>query len=91
MYQLVYMKADFEPWWQFESWQDHIITVEEFAMEFDCLQALERKVQYFRTLYTHEKYKQPHFWAFWNEEEQVFCDGCDEDLQVYHGLLIVSE
>ena len=25
MFEIIYMKADFEPWWAFEGWEEHII------------------------------------------------------------------
>lgn len=29
--------------------------------------------------------------AFWCDEEKCFCEECDDDLQVYHGLLVLKD
>ena len=33
MYKIIYMKADFEPWWQFEGWEEHIVSVYSYEEE----------------------------------------------------------
>lgn len=88
MYKIIYMKADFEPWWQFDEWEDYIVEVYEFdsreAYEVGCVQIL----QDFRDKYEHEMVKQGKFYAFWKEDEIMYCEGCDEDAQLYHGLIL---
>ncbi len=33
MFKIIYMKADYEPWWQFEGWEEHIVSTETFDTE----------------------------------------------------------
>ena len=35
--------------------------------------------------------KKDCFYAFWSEDEINFCDGCDEDLQLYHGVILMKD
>lgn len=91
MYKLILMKADYEPWWQFDDIQEkyveelHFDHYENYA--FRALQV----VQNFRQKYQHEANRDGIFYAFWNDEEVQFCEGCDEDLQVYHGVIFSHE
>ena len=38
-----------------------------------------------------EAMKQDCFFAFWSNNEQCFCEGCDEDLQLYHGVILMAD
>jgi len=82
------MKADFEPWWQFEEWEDYIVDVYEFKSATEFEKAREQILNDFREKYEHEAVKQGKFYAFWKENEVMYCEGCDEDAQLYHGLIL---
>lgn len=88
MYKIIYMKADFEPWWQFEEWEDYI--VEEYVFESKEMyeKGLSEILGNFRNKYEHEMVKKDKFYAFWKEDEIMYCEGCDEDAQLYHGLIL---
>ena len=86
MYKIIYMKADFEPWWQFEGWDDYIVEQWEYDNEQEFNQALQMKLEEMRIKYPHEKMKDCYY-AFWDEKELEYCESCDEDAQVYHGIL----
>lgn len=85
------MKADFEPWWKFEGWEEHIVTAENYQTIEQCEEALASKLQEFRVQYAHERSKENKYWAFWNEQEQCYCEGCEEDQQIYHGIMLIVE
>ncbi len=91
MYKLILMKADYEPWWQFDDIQ------EKYAEEltFENYESYESKIlqvlQNYREKYQYEASRNGLFYAFWNDAEVEFCEGCDEDLQVYHGIFFSHE
>lgn len=89
MYEVVYMKADYEPWWLFDGWEQNILSRESFQSKVEAESYLEKLVGMLRTRYPKEKRKEQYFYAFWSSEEQCFCDTCDEDLQVFHGLFLL--
>ncbi|AYC29469.1 DUF1033 family protein [Paenisporosarcina cavernae] len=91
MYQLIYMKADYEPWWMFEGWEEYIVQTETFDNIDDAMNGLVLKVKEFSQKYPHLKTKDDTFWSFWSDEEIVFCDACDDDLQTYHGIICMKE
>jgi len=58
MYTILYMKADYEPWWKFEGWEAFIQTKETFDTKEQFEQALQRKLNQFRSAYEHEASKE---------------------------------
>jgi len=90
MYTILYMKADYEPWWKFEGWEAFIQTNETFATEEQFELALQRKLDHFRLTYENEATKEGKYWAFWSEHESFYCEGCDDDAQVYHGIMALK-
>lgn len=88
MYKIIYMKADFEPWWQFEGWESTIISIKAFDSEHQFELALQEILTEFRLAYGSEQSKDGKFFAFWNEDECEYCEACDEDAQWYHGIIV---
>lgn len=87
MIKIIYMKADYEPWYEFEGWEEHIVEQVSFKEENEALEFLNKKLEEFRRNFPFEKVKGDKYWAFWSVKEQCFCDSCDEDLQIYHGII----
>lgn len=90
MYKIIYMKADYEPWWQFEGWEEHIVSIQEFEHEQQFDEALTAKITRFRDTYDNEVLKKERFYAFWSEDESEFCEACDDDAQIYHGIIVLT-
>lgn len=91
MYEVIYMKADFEPWWLFEGWEEQIVERKSFEEVDQVKIHLEGLLSEFRVKYTHEATKNGAFWAFWSEDEKEYCIPCDDVLQIYHGILILKD
>lgn len=87
MNEIIYMKAEYEPWWMFSGWEKTIIEKHVFTNDADARTYLESILSRFRNEYPHEENKKGACWAFWTEDEQEFCEACDDDLQTYHGVL----
>lgn len=87
MYEIIYMKANYEPWWQFDGWEKEIVSRKEFQTAQEAEAFLEEMKVSFAGRYPHQLSKGAAFIAFWTEDEQVFCEACDDDLQTYHGLI----
>ncbi|MBB4826032.1 hypothetical protein HNO89_003269 [Sporosarcina luteola] len=91
MYEIIYMKADYEPWWMFDDWRTTVVTAQTFREK-------EEAAAYFYDLYTklnseHEfnEKRKNCFFTFWSETERVYCEGCDECLQLYHGIIVLHD
>ena len=90
MYTIIYMKADYEPWWKFDGWQSFIVTNETYEEKSQFDQALQEKLSVFRSTYENEESRENKYWAFWSEAESCYCEACDDDLQLYHGIIAIE-
>lgn len=88
MYRIIYMKADFEPWWQFEGWESNIVTKYEFQTEEEFQKGLDKILSQFRSQYEHEESKEGKYFAFWSDVEKHYCEACDDEAQIYHGIIL---
>ena len=87
MHEIIYMKAFYEPWWQFDGWEKEIVSRKSFSSAIEAEAFLQEMKTLFAGRYSRQAVKGRAFIAFWTEEEQVFCEACDDDLQTYHGLI----
>lgn len=89
MYEIIYMKADYEPWWNFDGWEEFILERKAFEDEGDALDYLSSVLRDLRSKFPFEKEKEKDhkYWAFWNVKDQCYCENCDEDLQIFHGVI----
>ncbi|EUJ39191.1 DUF1033 family protein [Brochothrix campestris] len=79
-----------EPWWFFEDWREDIISERQLATESLALTAYQSAFERLATTYPYHQVKEQQA-AFWCEEEKSFCEECDDDLQVFHGLLLLKD
>lgn len=82
------MKADYEPWWMFEGWQSNIVTTSTFQSEHEFDKHLLETLMSFRQQYEHEASKENKYYAFWTDKEREYCEACEDDIQIYHGIII---
>ncbi|MEG0685583.1 MAG: DUF1033 family protein, partial [Coprobacillus sp.] len=66
----------------------HIVSTQKFASEQQFNNAFTELISQFRQKYNNEASKHERYYAFWSEEECEFCEACDEDAQIYHGIII---
>ena len=91
MYEVIYMKADFEPWWMFEGWEEDVLSRQTFVDECNAINFLEETLSNLRVKYQNESKKKNCFFAFWSENEKINCEACSDDLQIYHGIILLFE
>ncbi|TMU86975.1 DUF1033 family protein [Bacillus sp. BHET2] len=81
-------KSDAEPWWFFEGWEREIVEDWAFESREAAVDAFLVEMRRLRSQYPNSKSKKFHSIAFWDPDEIVFCEACDDDLQLYYGLVI---
>ena len=91
MYEVIYMKADYEPWWMFEEWEETIRSRYSFDDRALAEVYFKKLTSELREKHKHEAMKKDCFFAFWSEDEINLCEGCDEDLQLYHGVILMRD
>lgn len=87
IYEVVYMKADYEPWWMFDDWEKMIQSRMSFASAEEALEYLADLKMEFGVKYNYQDERKDCFFAYWSDSERMFCEGCDEDLQIFHGII----
>ena len=91
MFEIVYMKAEFEPWWMFDGWEENVLSRRAFEEIQEAKECLEEILATLREKYSNESIKKDCFFAFWSDDEINLCEGCDEDLQLYHGVILMKD
>ncbi|MGG0644437.1 DUF1033 family protein [Sporosarcina gallistercoris] len=91
MYEVIYMKADYEPWWMFEGWEEMVRLRRSFEELEDAVEFANSIMDEMRRCFSHEKTRKGSYAAFWNPGERTYCDGCDDDLQLYHGVFMLKD
>lgn len=89
MYQVIQTKGTDEPWWFFENWKRMIQHVTEVETLDEAVSTYHELSEIFAQQYAHHREKDGTL-AYWNDDETEFCGPCDDDLQVYHGLLVMQ-
>ena len=91
MYQVIQTYSEDEPWWFFEEWENNIKSEIVFDKFHDAEKEFMEQYDKLHNEYEEVKCKDPFLVAFWNEDEFIYCEDCDEDLQAYRGLMIVED
>lgn len=90
MYQVLRLYGDFEPWLLLEGWQEDIVTSETFDNYDQAENYYQSQCQLLSQQFPKVKTESEKMSAFWDPEEQRWCEECDEFLQQYHSLLILE-
>lgn len=80
--------SDAEPWWFFENWTRDIVTEWEFDNQKEAIRKYLDESERLSREFPNMKTKKFSSVAFWDESEVVFCEACDDDLQMYHGIIL---
>jgi hypothetical protein len=87
-WKVILTKSDAEPWWFFEEWKRDIVEQWEFDNKKDALAKYMNEIVRLNNLLPNMMTKQYNSIAFWDPGEVVFCEACDDDLQMYHGIIL---
>lgn len=89
MHEIFYIKGFEEPWWMFEGWEEDIVDQKSFSEFEEARLYFEGMKKVLSGKFSSEKSKGQGAIAYWNEGDLAYCEDCDEDMQIYHGLLWV--
>ncbi len=90
MYQVIELYGDNEPWWFLDNWQQDIQQVKEFSSKEEARVYFQQQQDLWANKYHNQKSKTPFLVAFWDDKEIRYCDDCEDDLQQYHGLMLLK-
>lgn len=90
MYEIIYLKSFSEPWWMLPGWEQDIVQRKKFS---SIELANHFKKELGDTLliqYPEHQKRGEEFDVYWKKGDLEFCPDCDEDLQIYHGIMKVE-
>ncbi|MGR3764598.1 DUF1033 family protein [Rossellomorea sp. NS-SX7] len=87
-WKVIMTHSDAEPWWFFENWTRDIVTEWEFDNQKEAIRKYLDESERLSREYPNMKTKKYNSIAFWDESEVLFCEACDDDLQMYHGIIL---
>lgn len=91
MYQVITLYGEYEPWWFFDDWKEEIVSFKEFDSFPAARQFYEEKYNELQQNYVNHVTKKQYLTAFWNEEEIRYCEDCEDDIQLFHSIMLVKE
>lgn len=91
MYQVIKLHGDFEPWWFLEDWKDDIVDEWQFSNFQDAQKRFCELWQELHASFPLFESRENFLAAFWDSEEQRWCDECDESMQQYHSIMLLSD
>ncbi|WP_335870809.1 DUF1033 family protein [Bacillus sp. 2205SS5-2] len=83
-------RAEYEPWWFFEGWRATISKSDTFIDKDNALSYFLMRTEELFDRNKNRKAKTYSTLAFWKDEEKIFCEACDDDLQMYTGLILMN-
>ena len=89
MYCVIQTKGVDEPWWMMENWKKMIVIEESCSTLEEAKELYKQLVETYTAKY--QKKREKHFsCAFWDENECEYCESCEDCLQIYYGVLILT-
>lgn len=88
-WEVIVMKGVSEPWWFFSDWRESIIATYSFSNKEMAIQQYGASFEHFKSRTDYFKVKNTSMIAFWEEGDHAYCESCDDDLQLYTGILIM--
>ncbi|HFI0354115.1 TPA: DUF1033 family protein [Streptococcus suis] len=90
MYQVIKLYGDYEPWWFLDGWEEDIVSKDVFSCYEDAYTAFQKEWVRLSENFPMRKTKNGTLAAFWDEQDQHWCEECEEYLQRYHSLMLVE-
>lgn len=91
MYQVIVMYGDNEPWWFFEDWQKDIQKEQVFENFTDAKAFYEEVWLSLRHKKMNMEAKPNYLCAFWNDEDDRWCEECGDYITQYTGLVLLKD
>ncbi|MBM7703630.1 DUF1033 family protein [Metabacillus iocasae] len=84
------IKGDCEPWLFLDGWENDIKETLEFDQKEEALRQYASLIHHYHQNYENVRSNELALFSFWNEGEKEYCEACDDDLQVFHGVLFAK-
>lgn len=83
--------GEYEPWWFFEDWEENIVSTHMYKEKEAAFKKYGELAQQLNENYPHHALKKSVLFAAWNEDEIAYCEDCEDDIQTFHGLILMKQ
>lgn len=91
MYQVIALYGEYEPWWFFDDWKDDIVSQNDYATFQEASGAYQQIYSELEMQYPYKETKKSYLTAFWNETEIRYCEDCEDDIQLFHSIMLLKD
>ncbi|TDM04733.1 DUF1033 family protein [Macrococcus carouselicus] len=91
MWDVIIIRADYEGWWLFDDWHDHIIHKESYHDYESFKQAYQYTLAEMKKRFSNERIGKYGIYAFHNNCELEYCEECEEDMQIFYSLIALKD
>ncbi|WP_078410399.1 DUF1033 family protein [Priestia abyssalis] len=83
-------KGDCEPWLFLDGWQEEITERLSFHDQDEALRTYAQWIKEYKRSFESVKETNLSLFSFWNEGEMHYCEACDDDLQLFYGIVFMK-
>jgi len=91
MWTVAKIRADYEGWWLFSDWTDHIVEQYDFETYDEMLNFYTSLILKNKNSFDNYLVGKYNIHAFYNNCELGFCEDCDEDLQIFYSFIVLNK
>ncbi|MGB6177988.1 DUF1033 family protein [Carnobacterium sp.] len=91
MFQVVELQGEYEAWWFFDDWKEQIKQIKTFESFDKALDEYQQAVAILQIEYPEYRTKKKYLSSFWNENQNRYCPECEDDIQIFHSVMLLEE
>jgi len=91
MWTVAKIRADYEGWWLFSDWTDHIVEQYDFETYDEMLNFYTSLILKSKNSFDNYLVGKHNIHGFYNNCELGFCEDCDEDLQIFYSFIVLNK
>lgn len=90
MYQVIKMYGDYEPWWFLDGWEEDIVSKMNFTSYEEAMKVFQEECNRLSESFPMRRMEKGDMATFWHEDDQYWCEDCEEYLQRYHSIFVMA-
>ncbi|SEK25615.1 hypothetical protein SAMN04488700_2372 [Carnobacterium iners] len=91
MFQVIELQGEYEPWWFFDDWKEQISQIKTFEIFDEALIDYQKKFELLYNEFPSYQTKKQYLAAFWDDEQNEYCPECEDDIQLFHSVMLLKE
>lgn len=88
MYEVITIRTEYEGWWLFDDLWDYVTELNRFSTLEEAEIYYNEQLNKLRKKFKNELVGKHNIHAFYNNCELIYCEDCDDDIQIFHSLIV---